>query len=253
MDRAGVRVVVGGSIEVGLACAVKFAEFSEAVVIVDADDERVKQACKQVEAKGAKSIAVVTPLEDMAALAAIPATAGIDRCDTLVNCQLAVERSSIADLKIENWERVVRINLTGPLVAAKALMPLLAATPGASIVNVSTVDGILGNPMLVAYSASKGGLITLTQVMGYEFGGIGVRVNCVARSGSTQSGGIVPLDPKVVEAEARRAKLTPLGRLGHPDETADAILFLASEQASFINGTTLRVDGGRTVITPGCP
>lgn len=119
---------------------------------------------------------------------------------------------------------------------------MLKSSGSSAVVHIGSVDGFLGNAAVPSYSASKGGLIPLTHIMADEFAPYGIGVNCVARAAT--AGGPVPHDAELVAA-------TPLGRIAEPAEVASAVRFLASAEASYITGTVLTVDGGRTAITPG--
>jgi NAD(P)-dependent dehydrogenase (short-subunit alcohol dehydrogenase family) len=169
----------------------------------------------------------------------------------LVNCQMHAEMANVDDLTLEVWERSLRINLTAPLFATKAFLPLLRAAGDAAVVHLGSVDGSMGNPRLVAYSAAKGGLVPLTHVMAHQLGADGIRVNCVARALVAAPPPDPPLPPHVVAYTAGIEAQTPLQRSATLAEIGSVVAFLCSPAAGYVTGTVLRVDGGRCTITPG--
>lgn len=252
-----VTVIAGGAVELGRACTLRAAKAGATILLIDEDEERVREVSDEATARGATVIGVAMALDDVDALRELPRRLphGTDHVDTLINCQLALDvPTSVSRIDIAQWERVVRVNLTGPVVLAQAFDDLLSASAAGSIVNLGSIDGAQGNPSLPAYSSSKGGLVALTHVMAHDFGRRGVRVNCVARCAtreikelleSTQAGAAT------TDFEQTLATYTPLGRVGSAEETAAVVDFLASPEASFVNGAVFTVDGGRSGITPG--
>ena len=256
-DEVRTTVVVGGALEVGRACALRAATPGAIVVIVDADEGAVDEACAAVRERGASAIPIVAALDDLDALGGVAdhLPEEVSHCDLLINAQFVADRTSIEESELVAWERVIRADLLGPVVVAKALLPYLRRSTQGSIVHIGSIDGIQANPTLPSYSAAKGGLIPLTHSMAYEFGQSGIRVNYVARCGSTQTsvvlGEAAHTQRDISEVQERHAHLTPLGRLGEPDETAAVVMFLGSSEASFVTGAVITVDGGRSKITPG--
>ncbi|MGE0387091.1 MAG: SDR family NAD(P)-dependent oxidoreductase [Gammaproteobacteria bacterium] len=243
------RVVVfaGVANDVGLACAREFACQGAAVVVIDADRSTIEALRDGIRAGGGSACAIAA---DPADAAAILAAAGECRAqfggvDVLVTCPMAMELGTIEASAPESWQRIVAANLLGPVFAAKAFLPLLRGREGASVVHVGSVDGVLGNPQLPAYSASKGGIVALTHVMAEEFAAYGIRVNCVARAMAMERGA----EPNPMFAPLLAH--TPLGRPGYFDEIAAVVRFLASADASYVTGAVIPVDGGRTALTPG--
>lgn len=156
--------------------------------------------------------------------------------DVLVHSAGAISHVPFAELPAEDWHRIIDTNLTAGYLLAQQALPLLPA--GGSIIYISSRSATVGIPLRAHYTASKAGLLGLARSMSKELGPRGIRVNVVA------PGPIETETPVPAETIERYRKMIPLGRLGRPDEIAEAVLFLASDHASFINGETLNVDGG---------
>jgi len=217
-------VVVGAGDDIGAACARRLADEGADVVCVDGnavDDAELEDALRRCHERGSA-------------------------VDALVNCHIALDWRSIEDTDMAAWAEACRTNLLGPVACSKAFLPLLRRSGRSAIVHLGSIDGLLGNPRVPSYSASKGGLIALTHVMAHEFAAYGIRVNCVARAAVEGQ----PVAPPSDQVE-RVLQATPLRRAARPEEVAAAVAFLASEDASYINGTVLCVDGGRSGLTPG--
>ena len=146
----------------------------------------------------------------------------------------------------ETWATMIGRNLSSAFLCAQVFLPLMKKAGSGSIINHGSIDGVLGNPSIAAYSAGKGGLISLTHVMTHDLGKYNIRVNCISSSGPRKSP--VPETP----ADKSRVAVTPLGRQGTPQDVAPVVLFLASDAASFVSGANIVVDGGRTATTHGC-
>jgi len=175
---------------------------------------------------------------DEAAVAA--AMSALERIDVLVTCAGIAVRNPVDQQDAAGWDRVFEVNVKGAFLAAKHALPRMSA--GASIVHVASVVGVTGFRQRAAYSASKGAIVALTRNMALDYAGRGIRVNCVC-PGFVRTPFIQP----ILDDAARLARLEalhPLGRLGTAEEVAKSIAFLASEDAAWITGHALSVDGG---------
>ncbi len=216
-------VIVGATSEIATACAGRFGAEGATVVRVEAD-------------------AVDEPALEVARRRCEQSGAGVA---VLVNCHMALDWRSIEESDLSAWAEACRINILGPVACSKAFLPLLRQSPPSAIVHLGSIDGLLGNPRVPSYSTSKAGVVALTHVMAHEFAAHGVRVNCVARA--AVEGQPVPSTGQL----ERIYQATPLGRAAMPEEIAAAVAFLASDDASYITGSVLCVDGGRAGLTPG--
>lgn len=162
------------------------------------------------------------------------------RIDALVCCAGIAQQKLFSDLTDEDWQRMVNVNLGGVFAFNRAVLPDMLKRGSGSIVNVSSVWGVYGASCEVHYSAAKAGIIGLSRGLAKEVGPSGVRVNCIA-PGVIQTEMCACFDEETMCALAEE---TPLGRIGQPEDVANAALFLCSDAASFITGQTLGVDGG---------
>lgn len=167
-----------------------------------------------------------------------------DSLDVLVTHYLDIHVQGIEATTLEQWDETLRVNLTSVFLVTKGLVPLLRKSDRAAIVNIGSLDGTFANPNLLAYTASKGGVNSLTHALAGELASSGIRVNCAAQTAST----LMPLNKEAFDTINRA---TPLGRAGTPDEYAAVALFLASREASYLTGVILPVDGGRSAVTAG--
>jgi NAD(P)-dependent dehydrogenase (short-subunit alcohol dehydrogenase family) len=249
---APVAVVVGVADVVGRACALAFADRAELVVVVDGSEVAAKEAAVAVEGAGGRARWFAADLSDLETMERVAAEVATDHraVDVLANCHFGIDWASVRDSSMVAWEQVVRTNVLGPVVATKAFLPLLevaGAAGGGAVVNLGSIDGTQGNPQVPSYSASKGAVGPLTHVLAHELAPLGIRVNCVARA-AVEDAAVVAAAP----AQRDHAlACTPLGRAAGPDEVARVVVFLAGPDASYLTGSTVVVDGGRSGLTPG--
>jgi NAD(P)-dependent dehydrogenase (short-subunit alcohol dehydrogenase family) len=197
-----------------------------------------------LESAGAKVIAASFPDLDVTSEESVASLiGGITRLDILVNCAGIIRRDE--EFRMEVFEQVIDVNLTGAMRMCMACRPLLAASPAASIVNIASMLSFFGGPRVPAYSASKGGIAQLTRSLAVAWAQEGIRVNAVAPGWIR-----TPMTHALQEDAERSAYLltrTPMGRWGRPEDVAGPVIFLCSESAAFVTGVVLPVDGGYSV------
>lgn len=166
----------------------------------------------------------------------------------LVNNAATAAAGSALRVGLEAWQRVLEVNLTAPMHLSALAAREMAKTGGGAIVNVASVQGLFAEQENAAYNASKGGLINLTRSLALDLAPLGIRVNAVAPGAIATEGvlGAIAASPDPEKTLRDWEDLHALRRLGQPDEVAQAVMFLASERASFITGAILPVDGGMT-------
>ncbi len=241
-----VVLITGSSQGIGKAIAAKFASLGANVALNDipSQEENLKQAKQDLAQYGTKVeyfLADVSNLESCQKMAE-DIKAAFGKIDVLVNNAGITKDRTLMKMTPEEWEKVIAVNLTGAFNVTKSILPSLIETQGA-IVSLSSVVGQAGNFGQTNYSASKAGVIGLTKSLSKEVGRFGVRVNAVAPGFiETPMTAVLPEEMKGVIK-----KFTAMGRFGQPEEIANAIAFLASDQASFITGAVLNIDGGLSI------
>jgi len=240
-----VALITGASSGIGRATALRFAEQGAALALVGRD----RAALEQTAAEGADGAALVVadlsePEQCRRAVGEAVAFRG--HLDVVVNAAGIIGSGDLATTTMEDWSAMLRINLDSVFVLMQAALPHLQATRG-NIVNVSSVTGTRSFPGVLAYCVSKAGVDQLTRCAALELAASGVRVNAVnpgvVVSDLHRRGG---MQEAAYEAFLEHSRTThPLGRVGQPGDIADAIVYLASEQASWVTGVTLSLDGGR--------
>jgi 3-oxoacyl-[acyl-carrier protein] reductase len=239
-----VALVTGGARGIGRATAERLAREGAKVAIADRDLAKAEEAAAQIgEGSFALSLDVSSAESAKAAVEAVLGRA--DRIDALVNNAGIVRDATLGKTSDEAWEAVIAVNLTGTFLMTRAVAPHMVARGSGAIVNASSVVGLYGNFGQSNYVASKAGVIGMTRVWARELGRKGVRVNCVAPGFiATEMTATMP-----AEVLAGMKQRTPLGRLGAPADVAAAYAFLISDEASFVNGQVLGVDGGLVLGT----
>jgi len=240
-----VALVTGAGSGIGRATAQRFAAEGAQVACADAGAEAAEETARDITAHGGNAIALASDVTDEAACARMveQTLARFGRLTTVVNSAgIRPERPSPTPT-LSEWQRVVDINLTGSYFASRAALPALTESGAGSITHLASIFGLVGGATGAAYAASKGAIVNLTRQMALEWAPK-VRVNCVC-PGVIETPMTAPLRANPAWAQAV-LKRYPLERFGRPEEIAAAILYLASDEAAFVTGVALPVDGGYT-------
>jgi NAD(P)-dependent dehydrogenase (short-subunit alcohol dehydrogenase family) len=236
-----VAVVTGGANGIGLACARLFAAVGARVVVLDRDDAAIASALHDLPTATGQVLDIADADAIERCFAEIARAEG--RVDVLVNSAGMAIRKSTSELSVDEWNRVINVNLTGSFLCAREATAHMPATGGA-IVNVASIMGMSGGGLYpnISYQTSKGGVVNMTRALAVEWAPRQVRVNAVAPTW-TRTGFIGALEESPELMQRIRA-VTPMGRMAEADEVARAVLFLASDAASMVTGHVLAVDGG---------
>ncbi len=244
-----VAFITGAASGIGAACALRFAEEGASLAGLDLAEAAPDSDWQKAVALAPRARFETGDVRDEARMHEFVAStkAELGRIDILVNSAGVAGGGFVHALEQEEWQRVVDVNLTGTFLPSKATLPVMIEQGSGAIVNIASVEGIEGFMGGSSYNASKGGVVVLTKNMAIDYARMGIRVNVIC-PGFIDT----PMFRAVFDMEATKAiqdqirEAHQLGRFGQPREIAGAALFLASEDASFVTGVALPVDGGYT-------
>lgn len=245
-----VTLVSGAASGIGRATALRFAKEGASVVAADIDVEGGEETVSRIESDGGEAVFVQTDVTDESDISTAVETAvdtygGLDFAFN--NAGIEGDQVSFPEQDNSNWERVLDINLNGVFLAVREEIPaILDSGGGGAIVNTASIAGILGFPNLSPYVASKHGVVGLTKTAAVEFSSDGLRVNAVL-PGVIDTPMVQRSGEQDPESTEQTIATTPAGRLGEPSEIASTVVWLCSEDASFVTGQSLAVDGGYSI------
>jgi len=243
---AGKKVLItGGGRGIGRACAEAMAQAGADLTITSRTQEQLDQTAAAITARGGRVSTCRCDIADAEASAKLSEEIG--QLDVLVNnAGISPVYQRAERMNNEAWEKILDLNLNSVFRLTRSIGSQMMQNGGGAIINMTSIGASLALPKLSAYSASKAALTSLTQVLAVEWAALGIRVNAVAPGyvETSMTEGLHQSEHLSRQIEER----TPLGRFGRPDEVAWAVVFLASEAASYITGTTLHIDGGWTAV-----
>ncbi len=241
-------LVTGGASGIGRATVLALVEAGAAVVVVDLNEAQGAAVVREIVAGGGRAVFVkgdVTRAADCNHAVNI-AIERFGRLDVLFNNAGIIRRASVVDTTEDEWDRVMAVNVKSIFLMCKAAVPVMAGAGGGSIINTGSGWGLKGGGNAASYCASKGAVVNLTRAMAIDHGPQGIRVNCVC-PGDTDTPMLRHEAQQLGQAESSflaEAAERPLRRFGKPSEIAQAVLYLASDAASYVTGAALVVDGG---------
>ncbi len=241
-------LIAGGTSGIGRATARRFLEEDARVFVAGNDDAELKDTLAALSGTGELdgTTGDVSVGSDADAIVERAATF-LRRIDVLINNAGIARKAAFLDTTVDEWDRTIAVNLRGMFLVAQAVARRMVADGrGGAIVNMASTNALGGEAEFTSYNASKGGVLQLTRTMAVELGAGAIRVNCLC-PGFIDT----PLNRNLADEEAFRAyerERIPLGRRGRDEEVAAAYAFLASDDASFVNGAALVVDGGQTAV-----
>jgi NAD(P)-dependent dehydrogenase (short-subunit alcohol dehydrogenase family) len=246
---AGQRALItGGGTGIGRAIALAFSREGASVAVAGRRVEKLRDVVREVEDLGGPGLAVICDVTKAAdAERAVRETAErFGRLTVLVNNAGRLQVSTVEGIDEEEWDLMMRVNLKGPFLMSRAVLPEFRKAGGGAIVNVGSLLGLVGMKHRAAYCAGKGGVTLLTKAMALDHAHEGVRVNCICPAivETEFVKGLFDHGEKGEAARQARSATIPLGRMGRPEDVAEMAVYLASKESSWVTGAAIPLDGG---------
>lgn len=243
-----VALVTGAGMGIGKAIAALFSQEGARVIAVDVNQSAGSETEQEIRGAGGECLFFKADVSDESQVESAVRT-GSQRfgpVDVLLNVAGIAHEAPAHLLKLQNWQRILDVNLTGMFLCAKHVLPGMLEMKRGAIVNITSVQALFGFPGYPHYAASKGGIISMTRQMAREYASAGIRVNCIAPGTVDTPMNVHVLEraPDPKQLRAAWDKMHPLGRIGQPIDVAQGALFLASDESSWITGQCLSIDGG---------
>jgi NAD(P)-dependent dehydrogenase (short-subunit alcohol dehydrogenase family) len=243
-----VAIVTGAASGIGRSIALRLAEFGAIVAVLDINDSGGKAVVSEIESQGGNALFCKSDVANSSdcRTAVSQVMERMQRIDILCNCAGIAIRKDVVELTEDEWDRGVDITLKSVYLLSHEVVPHMIRTGGGTIINIGSGWSLKGGPRAVSYCAAKGGVVNLTRAMAIDHGKHNIRVNCVC-PGDVETPMLFSECQQLGQDRngfLREAANRPLGRVGTPDDVANAVLFLASPMASWITGAALVVDGG---------
>jgi 3-oxoacyl-[acyl-carrier protein] reductase len=237
-----VAIITGAASGIGFAAALSFARQGAKVAVVDFNEELGNVSVQDIKSEGYDATFFQVNVADRESVdEMVKAVLGkYGRIDILVNNAGITKDGMLSKLAVEDFQKVIDVNLTGVFHCTQAVLPTMVEQGKGKIINTSSVSGVYGNVGQTNYAATKAGVVGMTKTWAKELGRKGINVNAVA-PGFIETGMTAKVPEKILD---QMKMMVPLGRLGIPEDIANAYLFLASEESNYVNGTVLHVDGG---------
>jgi meso-butanediol dehydrogenase / (S,S)-butanediol dehydrogenase / diacetyl reductase len=241
-----VAVVTAGGSGIGAATARRFAAEGASIVIADLSGRRADEVTKSITAEDGRAVSIKMDAADPDGVAATVRLAldRYGRLDVMFNNAGLAHLGLLDETSVESWNRVLAVTLTSAFLGMKYCLPVMREQGGGAVVNTASVSGMAGDCGLSSYNAAKAGVINLTRAAAVENARYGIRVNCVCPGAIDTRATELLGGSRAEELRYAQAQAHPLGRMGQAEEIANAVLFLASDEASFISGEAIVVDGG---------
>ena len=243
-------LVTGAAGGIGRATAARLAAEGARLALADRDVAGLESVAASISGSQPRPTIIVFDAADLASSAALvdSAVAALGRVDAVCNIAGIFAKAHFTDIRADDWDRMLRINLSSVFCIAQRAIPHLVQTKG-SIVNTASIAGLDGIAYAASYAVSKAGIIALTKCLAIEYSPVGVRANVICPGGiRTAMGGSPPLPDADPDLAIRRSKLPGFNGLGEPDDIAAAFSYLVSDDARFVSGAVLTVDGAQHLI-----